>query len=346
MTTSQKKAVDNRIAQPRVVGADAIRDALEELMSNFSVTPLGPLQMQPATRQTFKLTPSPSGLTLPILGLPLPLPVTVEVKWTVLKNAGRIQKPLPEGTGFDATPNLDTNPAETGILFFPQLSEDVTGAAATAKFTIRVSVKGSVTVPITNETITVGPINLPDIPVTIPVLLVPTIMAFFRHKNFQAAEGNKPGFALITVPLNSAIGQLQGASDLVGNNGKLTLLESQLATLVKSLNSVSSQVQALAALAGNLAVFLTGLRRLKSVLANSQMAIGLCPKGASDNLNTITLIERGLFRNDIEGENEISSVITLGVTGQAIRCYNKRHFEIGAWSARHNAWHSTVRAHR
>ncbi len=326
MTRSQKEAVEDRTNQSRALGTDAIREALETLLNNFSITPSGPLQMQPATRQNFKLTPSPSGLGISLVGLPL-LPVTVQVTWKVFRNVGNIQKPLSEGTGFDATPNLDTNPAETGILFFPQIAENITGAATTAKFAIRVSVTGSVTVPVTNGTITVGPVNLPDIPVTLPVLLVPSILAFFRHKDFKAAEGNKPGFALLTVPLNSAIGQLQGASDLVGNNGKLTLLESQLTTLVNSLNSVSSQVQSLAALASNLTVFLTGLRRLKSVLANPQMAIGICPRGASDNLNTITLIERGLLRNDIEGEDEISSVIALGISGQIIKCYNKRHFE-------------------
>ena len=57
------------------------------------------------------------------------------------------------------------------------------------------------------------------------------------------------------------------------------------------------------------------------------MAVGICPRGASDNLNRITLIDRAFFiPGDVEGENEISSVIALGVPGQIIKCYNRRHF--------------------
>jgi hypothetical protein len=328
MTRSQKEAIDDRTSQTRAVGdvvTDAIKDALEELASDFNITPSGNIQGQPATRQLFKLTPSTSGLNISVPGLS-PLPVTVQVTWKVFRDKGNVQEPLSEGAGFDATPDLNTNPAETGILFFPQLAEDITGAATTAKFIIRASVKLSVTPPLSNP-VTVGPTALPDVRVVIPVLLVPTMLAFFRHKDFKAAEGNKPGFALITVPLDSAVKQLQSASDLVGSGGKLTLLESQVSTLIANINKVSSQVQSLAALAGNLTVFLTGLRKLKSLLANSQMAIGICPRGASDNLNKITLIDRGFPGNDIEAEVEISSLIALGISGEIIKCYNKRHFK-------------------
>ena len=208
MTRSQKEAIGKATTQQRALGnpvADAVRAALEDLLATFSVTPSGPLQTQPATRQLFKLTPDPTGLTISIIGQPV-LPVTVEVSWNVLRDNGSTQQLLSEGNGFDATPNLNTDPFQTEILFFPQLAEDVTGAAATARFRVRVSVKLSATVPVINQTVSVGPVNLPDVPVTIPVLLVPSMLVFFRHKNFQAAEGRKPGFALVTVPVNSALG--------------------------------------------------------------------------------------------------------------------------------------------
>jgi len=47
------------------------------------------------------------------------------------------------------------------------------------------------------------------------------------------------------------------------------------------------------------------------------------------NLNDITLIQNSWYENDIEAEDELSSLILIGPTGRGVKCCNDRDLDSG-----------------
>lgn len=228
------------------------------------------------------------------LPVPTEVPVSVTVQWSVLDELG-----APVAGGFTAVPaGLDR--AEVCLTFQPQVVELTNGMALPV---VRRFLRARVTL---SAGATNHAFNLPDIPVTIPAIAVPTVISFFLHTNFAAANGDDDGAAFIVVPNNSPL--------------------RNLAQLQSVLNTVESAVSSVTSIA-EFASFLLGLNQLSSALA-AQPHVQFRVANSSNhynNFNNVTLIQRAWYENDTEAEDELSSLIFIGATGKAVECSNARN---------------------
>jgi hypothetical protein len=240
-------------------------------------------------------------------GLPVPIevPVQVDVTWTVRDVNGALVNPGP-GT-FNAPNGLAGHNAV--FVFAPQtveLTSDV--SPPVTQFFLRAAV-----------TLTAGGTAhnfvLPDLPVLIPAVPIPSIVVFFLHTNFSA------GAALVMVPASSplrTLGQAQSA-----------------------LNTLDSIVSGLTSIA-EFASFLLGIQQMTSALG-AQPHVQFRAADSISNFNNITL-DSG-FWNDTEAEDELSSMIFIGPQGKTIECFKDRghkggkfHLTIG------NKFHASIRS--
>lgn len=228
------------------------------------------------------------------------VPVSVSVAWSVVDSSGNA---VAEGPGTFTAPNGLTSPEAT-FLFVPQTVELTN--TTTVSF-VRLFIRATVT--LTAGTTTHSR-TLPDIPVDIPAIPIPTVIVFFLHKNFAAANGDDDGAAFIVVPNNSplrSLSQLQGV-----------------------LNTIEGTVSSLSSVAG-FASFLLGLSELNGALA-AQPHIQFRAADSSNNINNfndVTLIQRGFFENDTEAEDELSSLIFIGSVRKRVSCFNSRDRSTG-----------------
>lgn len=307
-------------------------EALQTLLQTLSIAPSGQTEVPTLQKRLFQVTAPRPGFNITIpnplsLGDPFTLTVTPDVRWEALNEEGEA---LSSGDGFVADPpSLDALGEQ--MLFFPQLVKDEAAAPDSVAFTLRASVRLTVTHPITGEEITVpknGRAALPPVTVSVPVALrIPSILAFFRHKSFATQSGDKQGFALVFVPPGSSISAVEDLAD----DGALGTLVEEVGALRTAIEALPvSEQSLLATLAGNLEGFLDGLHSLVSNLARfgpaSAAPIALRLEGSNDNLNVKELSPSPL--NDIEGDNEINSLIFIGL-GETVRLYNRREFRDG-----------------
>lgn len=169
------------------------------------------------------------------------------------------------------------------------------------RWTLQVAVRLSVSAPAAAST---GWVELPPLTVPVPAVPVPTVAAFFVDADFTNA-------ALVVVPSDSPI------ADVNTLRSQLGVLDAALQTL----NTVG---------AGGFPLPLG----LGGVVAEVGRVVGITNlqfRKASEigNLNDITLIQRGIFENDTEAEDELSSMILIGAPGERITCYNARDFNHG-----------------
>lgn len=230
------------------------------------------------------------------------LPVQVAVKWTVHDETGTAVAPGP--TSF-STPQGTAGP-DVSFVFAPQTVE-LTSAVSVP--VVRRFIRATVTLT-AGATQHVFP--LPDIPVVIPAIPIPTVVVFFLHPDFAASVGDDAGAAFIVVPNNSPL--------------------KSTAQLQATLNTIQSTLGSLTSVA-NFAAFLLGLQELSNALAaqpqpNVQFRVA---DGANEikNFNEVTLIERAWYQNNTEAEDELSSMIFIGPEGKGIRCFNFRNTRSG-----------------
>jgi hypothetical protein len=312
--------------QANLVGdpvSDAITAALTTLLGNLRIAPPGPLSLEPARTHLFSLSPDPENLTifnpLPLGGT---LDVTLTVTWQILKRQNGQKVNVARGTLFDSQSGL--NAFKPDFVFFPQLIEERNGAPAATAYIVRATVTLSVAHPLTAEPVTVGPFTLPDVEAALPNLLVPRLLALFRHRNFETSENNKPGFALLVLPTTSpdSMQEAERPEDIVE---RLRTLIALVQPILQRLNALTAALPSTVNRATALAGFLAGLQALTRALGKFPgFAVEI--DNAIPNLNALTLIQRGFFQNDIEAENEISSLIAVGVGG-SIEFFNKRDFD-------------------
>jgi hypothetical protein len=227
--------------------------------------------------------------------IPLPMsstvPVQLRVTWEVLDAEER-----PLGSGEYQTPTGLAAPT-LRIAFRPEVTE-LTTAAPPAP--IRRKLRANVT--LTANGISVGPRPLPPIEVLVPALPVPTVLALFLHKNFQARSGDDDGALLLVVPANSPLKSL-----------------SQLQPVLNQLQAVLGNLSSF----GSFAAFLLGLSDLVSAVNATKSAnIQFRSTDRINNLNDITLIQRDWYENDTEAEDELSSLILVGPTGRRAQLAN------------------------
>jgi hypothetical protein len=233
--------------------------------------------------------------------IPADLPVRVEVKWSVRdSDTNRTDISGQAGTAFLAPDGLGS--PEASFVFPPQVVElTSTPAPPAVQRFIRASVSltaGGTSTPF---------VDLPDVPVLIPALPVPTVLALFLHTNFEPRQNDDDGAVLIVVPSNSPLRTVEQLQPL--------------------LNALESTVSSLSSFAG-FAAFLLGLRDLTAALP-AQPHVQFRATDGIGNLNDITLIQRGIFENDTEAEDELSSLIFIGPAGKVVQCFNARNFDNG-----------------
>ncbi|MFJ9828934.1 hypothetical protein ACIRSU_31860 [Streptomyces sp. NPDC101160] len=148
-------------------------------------------------------------------------------------------------------------------------------------------------------------VSLPAVPVLIPALLLPKLLAAFRHEDFAPKAGDDDGFVFLMVPGNSPLRSLDQ-------------LKSTLATLQETVTTLKS-----------FAEFATFLLKL-DVLGRGITASPYFSFTAADavpDLNEITVIQNDIFTNDIELEDEISSMIFIGPPGKLVHWFCEQDFD-------------------
>jgi hypothetical protein len=237
--------------------------------------------------------------------IPVEVPVGIQVKWAVLDEAGN---ELAEGADFVAPDGLGS--PEVSFIFPLQVVEltSLTSPPLPVTRFIRAKVlvsAGGTTIAINDPANpnNVADVTLPDVPVIIAALAVPTLLALFLHTNFAAADGDDDGAVLIVVPAASPLRSFEQVQPL--------------------LNTLESTVSSLTSFA-NFASFLLGLHTLNAALA-AQPHVQFRAADRISNLNDITLIQRGIFSNDTEAEDELSSLIFIGPPGKTVQCFNARN---------------------
>jgi hypothetical protein len=233
-------------------------------------------------------------------------PISLHVHWHVL-DGNRNELASSE---FSAPAGLDG--ASIAVAFMPETTELTDGPAPSPRTRF---LRAEVT--LSAGTATTASRQLPDIPVLVPALPIPTVLALFLHANFEARSGDDDGAVLVVVPESSPLrsaGQLQGV---------LNTLESVIGNLTSF---------------GGFAAFLLGLKDLVQALS-VQPHVQFRAANEIDNLNDITLIPRPWYENDTEAEDELSSLILIGRERRGAKCCNARdrHDDEGQFTVRTTA---------
>ncbi|HEY0736270.1 MAG TPA: hypothetical protein VGD69_15245 [Herpetosiphonaceae bacterium] len=140
--------------------------------------------------------------------------------------------------------------------------------------------------------------NLKPQALTTISLGIPRILALFANQNFT-------GPCLVMVPERSTLPDVQTFLD------KLAPLQSALEAL-KSF----AEFAAFAAGLGNL---------INGVIANPHVKFR--KQEGIANLNDVVLIQNDPITNDMEAEDELSSLVLIGNHGARVQCYNAREFK-------------------
>jgi hypothetical protein len=229
---------------------------------------------------------------------------TLTITWDVLDENGVV---LAAGSGYLA-PNGVHSP-ELSVVIAPPLVA-LGSTVSTVKRTLRATITLTVqtaTGPITsNDPVSGAPVTL-TLDLMVPALAIPTLCALFLDRTFEGA-------VLVVVPKDSPLKGIAEAQSL--------------------LNEIESVGSSLRSLAGFLNLFL-GVQALSRALS-AQPHVQFRAQASIDDLNDITLIQRAWYENDTEAENELSSLIFLGIDGKSevLECFNNRDCKLiqGAFS--------------
>lgn len=146
---------------------------------------------------------------------------------------------------------------------------------------------------------------------------IPSVSAWFRHKNFAVSDSRahftSAGFVLLAVPSGTP-----GASTPTELMTRLSELRQTLAKL--------STLAGLATLPGSVD------RLVARVGAYGGSAVRILNR-AEDSLHDITMIDRTFPRNDIEAGDEISSAMAFGLPGGRWRAFVHSGFAGGAFTS-------------
>ena len=205
--------------------------------------------------------------------------------------------PLGEGGAFDAESGL--NGPTVALRFRPEVVELL--AAAPAPIARRI--RATVVLAAGEATAT----RALEADVQVFALRVPSLLALFRNPGFSAADD---GAALMVAPGSSPLTSLSAA-----------------ASAVETLHAAAQALSVFArfaALAGRVNTLVNALH------AHPADHVRFVRTDALANLNTITLIQRGPLANDIEAEDELSSLVLLGPAARRARLFIRRDFDQAA----------------
>ena len=232
------------------------------------------------------------------------VPVQLEVVWTVQDENGNQladnQWDISKGVPADASSTPQIKGTDIAIAFRPEVAELTTTNPVPAP--VRRQLVATVTLKALGKSS--EPLALPPVPVLIPTLLIPKLIAAFRHGEFQPKAGDDDGFVFLMVP---------GASPL----RSVDQLKTTLATVQETLTTLKSFA--------DLAAFLLRLDSLVSGITASTYFAFAAEDGVPV-LNDITVIQNDLLTNDIELEDEISSMIFMGPPGKVVHWFCEDDF--------------------
>jgi hypothetical protein len=175
-----------------------------------------------------------------------------------------------------------------------------------------------------DQTITVPSINL-SLPVQLPTLPIPTLLGLFRHSGFAVKDGNKQGFLLLVVPTDSPFN--------VAGNAAPQLIQDELADLKQLAVTLDRALGFASTIAGfvlpsGLDKLVEAIRTIGGFAANG---INVTTDKQIPNLNKIKMIDNPFFFkfNDIEAQNEISSLILIGAVNTHTELFRRKEFKTG-----------------
>ena len=237
--------------------------------------------------------------TIPI---PLQVPVSVTITWSIqdspqsadLKPQGNA---LILGTDFFAPDGLKA--PEISMVFNAPVVE-LTANMALPLEPLYVHAQ----VVLSAQGITTPAIDLPEVPLTIPALAIPTVAAFFDDANYNAHS------VFVMVPANSP---LKSVNDL---NALLTPLQNQVSAL--------SQF-------ANFANFLLGIQLLGTALA-AQPHVQFRSEDAERDLENIVWVPGSTFGTDYDADDAFSSLIFMAAPTAAmpiIQLSNEDNLDFG-----------------
>jgi hypothetical protein len=271
---------------------------------------------------------------------PFRLPVRVEMTWSVHEDV-KVRRP------HSPVPSVQRVPADAGTFialdgltspvcsfaFLPEVTELTSARPSVSVRFVRAHVELTVDpslVPVLAgvigaEPITVGPVVLPDVPVLIPALAVPKVLALFRHDTFEPFQEDD-GFVLIVVPSSSPLRGLEQLDSVLGELGSVL---SKLSALRSPGLSVAQVLPRVDEALNNFAAFLLGVRKLAG--AQRQPHVRFRVADSIADLNELHMIKRSfadtdLSQKDTRAGDEISSLIFIGLPGEKVKCWNNTDF--------------------
>jgi hypothetical protein len=223
--------------------------------------------------------------TIPI---PLQLPVSVTITWSVqdapqgadLKPKGNA---LTLGTDFLAPDGLKA--PEISLAFNAPVVELTTNMALPVK-----SLYVHAQVVLSAQGVTTPAIDLPEVPLTIPALAIPTVAAYFDDANFNAHS------VFVMVPASSPLRSVQDLNAV--------------------LNPLQNQVSALSQFA-NFANFLLGIQLLSAAVA-AQPHVQFRAEDAERDLENIVWVPGSTFGTDYDADDAFSSLIFVAAPTAAM----------------------------
>jgi hypothetical protein len=222
-----------------------------------------------------------------------PVPVSFSWRWTVTDAAGAT---VNAGQGFLSPEGLTV--PQTSFMFKPPVRKLEDQDFAPDTFNIRGGVR------LQAGAIDTGWLDFPDLPFLVAPLQVPTVLALFVNRNFQNFVDDTEGAVLVMLPEGSPL--------------------HAVSAVTQALNTAGSALQAIGTL---LSLFPLGAATgtITAPISNAAHT-SIVVQDDIANLNDQTLIQREWFENDTEAEDEISSLILVGVPGTRVRLFNARNF--------------------
>lgn len=159
-------------------------------------------------------------------------------------------------------------------------------------------------------------------PITVPAIPVPTAAIFFHAADLGISNGALASghqFALVAVPKDSAIAGISALRDACETLRRLTATASQLVQLA---GFAGVGLPSLAGLGLGLDTLLNALNLHK---ITSNVGVAFVAADTVRNMNNIDLVYG--TSNDIEAEDEISSLVFLGPPGRRLSLHQHRGFE-------------------
>lgn len=303
-------------------------DLLKQLAEGLRIVREGPLNPKPGERIGVRLESIHGPLSAAdvrdiqvdlttILPLTVQVPVRVDVEWKVFSANDNTE--LEEGKHFEVLP-ASTQPgdlitaAEVSFLFHPTTVEPTQDRLVPGPIEaeIRAKVKLSAQPANGGARIEAPPVEL-RLPLLLPVIPLPTVLALFRHANLLPRDTNlssrsnfintPDGFVLLVVPDDSPIKALTHLSDVLNAVGELGALAGSL---------IPAQAR-----------LLLGVQALAQAIS-VQPHVKFRAVNQLNNLNAVVMIQRAAIHNDIEAEDEISSMILIGPKGTKVSLFNNR----------------------